>query len=123
MPWHNFLSGPTGWNLSDYISYLDELKQRNNINFVAFHNYTGGGERYAGYVEPMIKIQYKNILPQAFFDNSMTERWGYTPMKISEFAFQSSSAFLMYKTDDMFGSECSIKAQTMRNDTVKPRHL
>ena len=24
LPWHNFLSGPTSWNLSDYRNYLDE---------------------------------------------------------------------------------------------------
>jgi hypothetical protein len=109
LPWHNFLSGPTSWNLIDYISYLDEL-QKENINFIGFHNYTGGGERYAGYVEPMIKIQYKNILPQAFFDNSLTGRWGYAPMRISDFAYQSACAFLLYKPNDAFGADCSIKA-------------
>jgi hypothetical protein len=109
LPWHNFLSGPTGWNLSNYISYLDEI-QREKINFVGFHNYTGGGERYAGYVEPMIKIQYKNIIPQAFFDNSLTGRWGYSPMRISDFAFQSSAAFPLFKPADAFGADCSIKA-------------
>ena len=59
LPWHNFLSGPTSWNLSDYRIYLDECR-KNGINFIGFHNYTGGGERYATYVEPMIKIEYKN---------------------------------------------------------------
>jgi hypothetical protein len=111
LPWHNFLSGPTSWNLSDYIFYLDELK-RDRINFVGFHNYTGGGERYAGYVEPMIKIQYKNITPLAFFDNSLTERWGYSPMKISEFAFQTSRIFPSVKPFDAFGANCSIQAVT-----------
>ena len=109
LPWHNFLSGPTSWNLSDYITYLDEL-QKEKINFVGFHNYTGGGERYAGYVEPMIKIQYKNITPQAFFDNSLTGRWGYSPMKISDFAFQSGSAFPLINREGAFGADCSIKA-------------
>ena len=83
LPWHNFLSGPTSWNLSDYRIYLDECR-KNGINFIGFHNYTGGGERYATYVEPMIKIEYKNILPQACFDNSMTARWGYLPMAVKD---------------------------------------
>ena len=61
LPWHNFLSGPTSWNIEDYQKYLDEC-ERNGINFIGFHNYTGGGERYATYVEPMIKIEYKDIL-------------------------------------------------------------
>ncbi len=72
LPWHNFLSGPTGWNEKDYEKYLDECRQ-NGINFIAFHNYTGGGERYFNYVEPMVKIQYKKVLPRrmAFFNNSI----------------------------------------------------
>ena len=61
LPWHNFLSGPTSWNVEDYRIYLDECQQQ-HINFIGFHNYTGGGERYATYVEPMIKIEYKHIL-------------------------------------------------------------
>ena len=85
LPWHNFLSGPTGWNLEDYRDYLDECQQY-GINFIGFHNYTGGGERYATYVEPMIKIEYKDILPQACFDNSLTARWGYLPMKVKDIA-------------------------------------
>ena len=59
LPWHNFLSGPTAWNEDDYKKYLDDC-QKNKINFIEFHNYTGGGERYFNYVEPMVKIQYKN---------------------------------------------------------------
>ena len=33
LPWHNFLSGPTGWNLEDYRDYLDECQQY-GINFI-----------------------------------------------------------------------------------------
>jgi hypothetical protein len=95
LPWHNFLSGPTAWNLDDYKNYLDDLQKR-DINFVGFHNYTGGGQRYATYVEPMIKIQYKNILPEAYLDNSLSARWGNTPMRISDFAFNSSTKFQKY---------------------------
>ena len=25
LPWHNFLSGPTGWNLEDYRDYLTNV--------------------------------------------------------------------------------------------------
>jgi hypothetical protein len=122
LPWHNFLSGPTGWNLPDYIKYLDDLK-REKINFVGFHNYTGGGERYAGYVEPMIKIQYKNILPQAFLDNSLTGRWGYSPMRIADFAYSSSSAFHFFKPEDAFGANCSIEAKNNEDRYKKAQAL
>jgi hypothetical protein len=28
LPWHNFLSGPSAWNESDYRRYLDDLAAR-----------------------------------------------------------------------------------------------
>jgi len=27
LPWHNFLSGPTSWNIEDYQKYLDECER------------------------------------------------------------------------------------------------
>jgi hypothetical protein len=92
LPWHNFLSGPSAWNESDYRKYLDDCKTR-GINFIAFHNYTGGGERYFNYVEPMIKIKYKNVLPEAAFDNGSMARWGYLPMSISDYPFDTQNYF------------------------------
>ena len=44
LPWHNFLCGPTAWNKADYEAYLDNCKAE-GINFIGFHNYTGGGSR------------------------------------------------------------------------------
>ena len=82
LPWHNFLSGPTAWNEIDYEKYLDYCKQK-GINLINFHNYIGGGERYLNYVEPLIKIQYKNILPEAKLDHSGTARWGYLPCRMN----------------------------------------
>lgn len=111
LPWHNFLSGPSAWNEDDYRNYLDEC-QHNKINFIGFHNYTGGGERYATYVEPMIKIAYRNIIPTACFDNSLTARWGYLPMKVSDFAFNSSRAFKLPEGADAFGSDGSVTSKT-----------
>jgi hypothetical protein len=75
LPWHNFLCGPTAWNKADYEAYLDNCKAE-GINFIGFHNYTGGGERYATYVEPMVRISYRGIVPQAMLDNSLSCRWG-----------------------------------------------
>lgn len=59
LPWHNFLSGPTVWNAENYRKYLDDFKN-DGINFIAFHNYTDGGERYFNYVEPMIRYKGDN---------------------------------------------------------------
>jgi hypothetical protein len=111
LPWHNFLSGPSAWNEKDYIKYLDDCA-RNGINFVGFHNYTGGGERYAAYVEPMIRISYKNVVPAAAFDNSQTARWGYCPMNVKDFAFGTSKAFKLPPGAEAFGADCSILSKT-----------
>lgn len=105
LPWHNFLSGPSAWNLEDYEKYLDDCKEK-QINFIGFHNYTGGGQRYVTYVEPMIKIEYKNVLPEGWLDNSLTARWGYEPLAIQNFAFNTS---LLYRGNSpAFGSDCSV---------------
>jgi len=105
LPWHNFLSGPSAWNIDDYEKYLDDCKEK-KINFIGFHNYTGGGQRYVTYVEPMIKIEYKNILPDAYLDNSLTARWGYEPLAIKDFAFNTSELF--HERGPAFGSDCSV---------------
>ena len=91
LPWHNFLCGPTAWNKADYEVYLDNCEAE-GINFIGFHNYTGGGERYATYVEPMVRISYRGIVPQAMLDNSLSCRWGALPLRLKEFAFGSQRA-------------------------------
>lgn len=111
LPWHNFLSGPTAWNEDDYREYLDDCAA-NNINFIAFHNYTGGGERYFNYVEPMVKISYKNVLPEAGFDHSGTARWGYLPMKVGDFAFGTGKLISLPGDSEYFGAGCAILART-----------
>lgn len=107
LPWHNFLEGPTSWNEEDYELYLDKC-QEEKINFVAFHNYTGGAERYLNYVEPMIKVQYKNILPVAGFDHSGTARWGYLPLAVKEFPYGTSSKFHLPEGAEYFGSDAAV---------------
>lgn len=122
LPWHNFLSGPTSWNQEDYRTYLDEC-QRNGINFVGFHTYTGGGERYATYVEPMIKIEYKNIIPQAYLDHSLSARWGYLPLEVKDFAFDTSKAFTLPKGATAFGSDASITSRTTEEHYKNTQNL
>lgn len=107
LPWHNFLSGPTAWNAEDYQAYLDWCQEQ-GINLIAFHNYTGGGERYVNYVEPMIRIQYKNVLPYAEFDHSGTARWGYLPMKVEDFAFRTSELYDLPAGATYFGADAAL---------------
>ncbi len=131
LPWHNFLSGPTAWNLEDYRNYLDDCQEQ-GINLIAFHNYTGGGERYFNYVEPMIRIQYKNVLPEAGFDHSGTARWGYLPMKVADFAFGTDTLFDLPPGAEYFGADAAVtaytneeryeQAQALMQDVMKMAH-
>lgn len=122
LPWHNFLSGPSAWNLEDYRKYLDTCAKA-GINFIGFHNYTGGGERYATYVEPMIKMKYNGLVPAASFDNSSTARWGYYPMKLRDFAFGTAGAFKLPEEAQAFGADCSIQSRTNEEHYLNAQSL
>ena len=111
LPWHNFLSGPTAWDEEQYVEYLDRL-QSLGLNYVVFHCYTGGAERYAPYVEPLIRIQYRNVVPLAALDTSLTARWGYRPMRLSEFAFDTARLFPRPQGVDAFGARCAVLPRT-----------
>ena len=110
LPWHNFLSGPTAWNEEDYERYLNEL-QRQGLNSVVFHCYTGGAERYAHYVEPMLRLEYRQVVPEASLDTSLTARWGYRPLAISEFAFGTGRVFPQGEGTGAFGARCAVRAR------------
>ena len=111
LPWHNFLSGPTAWDEEDYVRYLDRMKAL-GLNYVAFHCYTGGAERYAPYVEPLIRLQYRDVVPEADLDTSLTARWGYRPLPVSEFAFDTGKLFPLPAGAAGFGAPCAVLAQT-----------
>lgn len=111
LPWHNFLSGPSAWNESDYRAYLDDLAAK-GLNFVAFHCYTGGEERYAPYVEPLIRVKYRDVLPEAGFDTSLTARWGYRPLGVRDFAYGTERLFNLPKGAQAFGADCAVTADS-----------
>ncbi len=110
LPWHNFLSGPTAWNKDDYERYLDGMRDL-KLNFIGFHCYTGGAERYAPYVEPMIRMEYRDVVPAASFDTSLTARWGYRPLAVSDFAGGTASKFARQAGARAFGADCAILAK------------
>ena len=109
LPWHNFLSGPSAWNEEDYERYLDDLR-RQGLNAVVFHCYTGGAERYAPYVEPLVRMEYRQVVPEASLDTSLTARWGYRPLAISEFAFGTGQIFPR-EEGAAFGARCAVLAR------------
>ena len=104
LPWHNFLSGPTAWNEEQYRAYLDRLAAL-KLNLVSFHCYTGGAERYATYVEPIIRIKYRDVLPEATFDTSLTARWGYRPLAVKDFVFGTGKLFDLPDGAQAFGAD------------------
>ncbi len=118
LPWHNFLSGPTAWNFDDYKEYLDWMAAL-NMNFVGFHCYTGGAERYVTYVEPLIRVEYRNVLPPAEFDTSVTARWGYRQLTTDRFAF-GTRRFFKHK---VFGADCAIKARDQEDRYERAQDL
>ena len=111
LPWHNFLSGPTAWDEDQYREYLDWMKKL-DLNFLALHCYTGGSERYASYVEPMIRIEYRNVLPEAGYDTSLTARWGYRPLALPDFPFGLAGMFPAPPGSRAFGSKAAVQART-----------
>jgi hypothetical protein len=117
LPWHNFLSGPTSWNEDEYRRYFARMKAA-GLNYVAFHCYTGGAERYALYVEPTIRMKFKDVVPEAAFDTSLTARWGYRPLAVADFAFDTARLFQVPVGGRGFGSDCAVLA-TDREDRYR----
>jgi hypothetical protein len=60
----------------------------------------------------MVKIQYKNVLPEAGFDHSGMSRWGYLPMKVKDYGFGTDKLFHMESGAEYFGADCSVLANT-----------
>lgn len=111
LPWHNFLSGPTAWDEDQYREYLDWMKKL-DLNLLRLHCYTGGSERYASYVEPMIRIEYRNVLPEAGYDTSLTARWGDRPLALKDFPFGLARMFPAQPGSQAFGSRAAVLART-----------
>ncbi len=109
LPWHIF-SGPTAWDEKDYEQYLDWMK-KSGLNLLSLHCYTGGLQRYVNYVEPMIRIEYRDVVPEAAFDTSITARWGYRPLAVRDFAFGTGKLFQLPAGARAFGSQAALLAR------------
>lgn len=65
----------------------------------------------------------KDILPQACFDNSLTARWGYLPMKVKDYAFGTDRVFSLPEGAEAFGSDASVTSSTPREHYEKSQTL
>jgi len=118
LPWHNFLSGPTAWNFEDYKDYLDRMAAL-DMNFVGFHCYTGGARRYVNYVEPLIRVEYRGVLPHAELDTSITARWGYRPLTTDQFLYGTKKWF----KKKVFGADCALDAKDQEDRYRRAQEL
>jgi Malectin domain len=74
LPWHDFLNGPSAWDLADYQDYINQmLKLR--MNTLMLHVYSRTYS-YRNWSEPFLGFAHKGVGHHAFLDTSLTERWG-----------------------------------------------
>ncbi|MFI5378224.1 MAG: malectin domain-containing carbohydrate-binding protein [Tepidisphaerales bacterium] len=104
-PFHDFPEGPDWWNRDDYLAYISQLPKM-RMNFLGLHCYPEGGVG----PEPLVWIGTKDDLDAtgqprfsystAWFNTSIN-RWGYAPMKTSEYCAGSAALFAV----DPFGPD------------------
>ncbi|MCP4643302.1 MAG: hypothetical protein GY851_22835 [bacterium] len=76
VPWHNFFSGPSAWELPDYRAYIDNLVQM-RCNFVAFHSYD---------TDPFAAYPWKGEMVGGDpLPNTSRPNWGTTPLSTDQF--------------------------------------
>ena len=102
LPWFNFLSGPTAWDLEDWAAYIDNLaRSRQHARVSRLHRRSGAVLHVRG---AFLAGRRRRGLPQAELDTTATARWGYRPMATSRFI---AGSHLLYE-GDVFGSEAAL---------------
>lgn len=105
LPWYDFLSGPTAWNLNEYKLYFDRMV-RMGLNFIGLHVYSTGSVNRSGGAEPFLSFSYRGINHDAYLDTTQTARWGYQPMRTSEFVYGTDQVF----AGETFGADVAVEA-------------
>lgn len=118
LPWYDFLSGPTSWNLNEYKLYIDRMV-RMGLNFLGLHVYSTGSVNRSGGAEPFLSFSYRGINHNAYLDTTQTARWGYQPMRTSEFAYGTDQVF----ASEIFGADAAIEATGELDAAVRGKAL
>jgi hypothetical protein len=118
LPWYDFLSGPTAWNLADYKLYVDRML-RMGLNFLGLHVYSHGSVNHSSGAEPFLSFEYRGVGHDAYLDTSFTERWGYQPMRTSLFEFGTDHYF----PREIFGADAAIDAVDSLDAIAKGKAL
>ncbi|MGH2533621.1 MAG: hypothetical protein ACRDJW_15085 [Thermomicrobiales bacterium] len=105
LPWYDFLSGPSAWNLPDYRLYVDRMV-RMGLNFLGLHVYSKGSVTRSQGAEPFLSFTYHGVGHDAVIDTTQTSRWGYLPMRTADFAYGTDRYF----DRDLFGADAAIDA-------------
>ncbi len=105
LPWYDFLSGPTAWNLPEYKLYIDRMV-RMGLNFLGLHVYSTGSVNRSGGAEPFLSFTWRGIGHDGYLDTTQTARWGYQPMRTSEFVYGTDQVF----AGEVFGADVAIEA-------------
>lgn len=118
LPWYDFLSGPTAWNLPEYKLYIDRMV-RIGLNFLGLHVYSTGSVNRSGGAEPFLSFSWRGIGHDGYLDTTQTARWGYQSMRTSEFAYGTGEVF----AGEVFGADAAIEAQGSLDAVVRAKEL
>jgi len=118
LPWYDFLSGPTAWNLPEYKLYIDRMV-RTGLNFLGLHVYSTGSVNRSGGAEPFLSFSWRGVGHDGYLDTTQTARWGYQPMRTSEFAFGTDQVF----AGEVFGADAAIGACGSLDAVVRAKAL
>jgi hypothetical protein len=105
LPWYDFLSGPTAWNLRDYKLYIDRMV-RMGLNFLGLHVYSTGSVNQSGGAEPFLSFTHHGVGHDGYLDTTQTSRWGYLPMRTSQFSYGTDHFF----AGEVFGADAALEA-------------
>lgn len=118
LPWYDFLSGPSAWNLADYRLYVDRMV-RMGLNFLGLHVYSKGPVTRSQGAEPFLSFTYHGVGHDAELDTTQTARWGYLPMRTSDFAFGTDRYF----AGEVLGADAAVQAVGPVDAAVRAKAL
>jgi hypothetical protein len=118
LPWYDFLSGPSAWNLADYRLTIDRMV-RMGLNFLGLHVYSKGSVTRSQGAEPFLSFSYHGIGHDAVIDTTQTSRWGYLPKRVSDFAYGTDRFY----AGQVFGADAAIEAAGPLDAAVRAKEL
>jgi hypothetical protein len=60
----------------------------------------------------LIRIRYRDVVLEASLDTSLTARWGYRPLAVHDFAFETGELFSLPAGAEAFGTDGAVTARS-----------